>query len=168
MSHMQQIEGGEMAMAGLTDEGLWRMDFSLQIEADWPPVSVETLWVEAITVEKFRIDSIPFFVKGIAVNDIVGGEADSEGRLHYTRKLEEGGHSTIQVITIRDDATPGVRSELARIGCVTEGSPWPSLFTIDIPDRKLLAQVHRLLRERAELGEIEYEDAFLASSEAGE
>jgi len=141
------------------------MAFRLKVEDDWPPVSVETLWVESAGKSKFRIDNTPFLVKGIAVDDIVEGrqeEAGEEGMLHFSRKLATGGHSTIQAIVIVDEVESDFRDEMREIGCRIEVSPWRSLYGIDIPDRRLIEAVHRSLDARASLGQLEYEDACLA------
>jgi|SRR5580693_6339272 hypothetical protein len=68
-----------MAVAMTDRPDLRRMAFSLPIEEDWPPVSVETLWVEAAKNGTYRVDSVPFLVKGIAVDDIVEGRTQDEG-----------------------------------------------------------------------------------------
>lgn len=160
-----------MAMAMTARPELRRMAFNLEVEGDWPPASVETLWVEALKNAKFRIDSTPFLVRGIAINDIVEGRAEasseSDGLLHFSRKLEGGGHSTIQVIVMVDDSASAVKREVTEVGCRTEGSPWPSLFSIDIPDSKLIDAVHAILDRRAALGQLEYEDACLAAPGTG-
>jgi Domain of unknown function (DUF4265) len=157
-----------MAMTGQPD--LRRMAFDLEVVDDWPPVSVETLWVEYVQNGRYRVDSIPFLVRGIAVDDIVEGRTESPGEpdslLHFTRKVEAGGHSTIQVIVIADEVTSAVKNDVARVGCRTEGSPWPSLFSIDIPNSELIDAVHGVLRVRATLGQLEYEDACLPTAGA--
>jgi Domain of unknown function (DUF4265) len=151
-----------MAMAMRDRAKFRRMAFDLEVEDDWPPVSVETVWVKVAEGGKFRIDSIPFFVTGIAVGDLVEGDTDQENVLRFARKIEGSGHSTIQVIVIADDAASAVKEEIKRAGCPIEGSPWPSLFSIDVPDGEVLAEVHRLLDMHAAAGEIEYQDANLA------
>jgi hypothetical protein len=115
--------------------------------------------------ENSGFDSIPFLAKGIAIDDLVEGWSDGageEGMLHFSRKLETGGHSTIQTIVLLDEVAPYIKNEVTEIGCGIEVSPWPSLFSIDIPDYNLLGMVHRLLDARASLGQLEYEDACLA------
>ena len=149
-----------MAMRG--ESGFRRMAFALEVEDSWPPVSVETLWVTEAGEGKFRIDSIPFFVPDIAIGDLVAGEMDHENVLQFSRKLEEGGHSTIHAILTDDDTGPAIKEELKRAGCRIENSPWPSLFSIDVPGSEVLAEAHRILDGHAAADEIEYEDACLS------
>ena len=83
------------------------MAFRLEVESNWPPVSIESLWVESIGDDKFRIDNSNFLLKGIAVDDIVEGRlesADKEEVFYFSRKLKAGRHSTIQVIVIAEGA----------------------------------------------------------------
>lgn len=158
-----------MAMAIKADRpDLQRMAFRLEAESDWPPVSVETLWVESLGGEKFRIDNSPFFVKGISVDDIVEGRlegSDEEEMLYFSRKLKASRHSTIQVIVLVDEIVSDIKSEVAAAGCHIEVSPWPSMFSIDIPERLLVDVIHGLFEQRSSLGQLEYEDACLAPSD---
>ena len=151
-----------MAMAMRDEPGFRRMAFALEIEDDWPPVSVETLWVTEAGKDRFRIDSVPFLVPGIAVGDLVAGETDHENVLQFAGKLEGGGHSTIQVILVDDDAGPVIKEELRRSGCEIENSPWPSLFSIDVPGSEALAQARRILEGRAAADELGYENACIS------
>jgi hypothetical protein len=80
----------------------------------------------------------------------------------FTGKLEGGGHSTIQVILDDDDAGPAIKEELKRSGCQVENSPWPSLFSIDVPGSEALAQARRILGGHAAAGELEYENACIS------
>ena len=97
-------------MAMITDRSaLMRMEFPLTIESDWPPVSVETLWVAALGDGHFRIDNIPFFVRDIAVDDVVVGKSGQGGLLRFVRKFASGGHSTIWVISHDQEAQQSLR-----------------------------------------------------------
>lgn len=155
-----------MAVAVKDLPDLRRMAFDLEVEENWPPVAVETLWVECVHGVGFRVDSIPFFVQGIAIDDFVEGRAGGAGEpdslLHFSRKVSWGGHSTIQVIMDRDEVTSAVKAELAEAGCRTEGSPWHSLFGVDIPESGLISVVHGLLDRRVALGHLEYQDSCIA------
>jgi len=146
-----------------SDDEFRKMTFNLEVEDNWPPVSVETLWVKVAKNGKFTVDSIPFLAKGVAVGDLVEGDEETEGELKFRRKVESSGHSTIQVIVIADAIASTIKDEIKRIGCFTEASPWSALFGIDAPDQETLAGVGRILDMRAAAGEIEYENACIAS-----
>ncbi len=139
------------------------MIFDLEVVDGWPPVSAETLWVKTMGQSRFQIDNCPFFVKGIAVRDLVEGHGEQEGLLRFSRKLESGGHSTIHVIVLADEVGPALKADITEAGSHVEGSPWKSLFSIDVPDANVLGEVQRRLKARAAAGEIEFENACIAS-----
>jgi hypothetical protein len=56
-----------------------KVHFRLEIENDWPPASVESLWAVDQDDGTARLDNIPWFVRGIACGDIVTTEPDDEG-----------------------------------------------------------------------------------------
>jgi hypothetical protein len=134
-----------MAMAiNIGRPELRRMTFRLEVEDNWPPVSAESLWVETIGEGRFRIDSTPFLARGVAIDDVVEGWSDGayeEDMLHFSRKLEKGGHSTIQVIVILDEVAPDIKNEVTETGCTIEVGPWPSLLSIDVPEYQPVLQI---------------------------
>lgn len=56
-----------------------KVHFGLEIQEDWTPASVESLWVVDQANGTARLDNIPWFVRGIACGDIVATEPDEEG-----------------------------------------------------------------------------------------
>lgn len=82
-----------------------RMAFHLPVEDDdpdhpWPPYAVETMWVEALGKDRYRVDNIPFFVKPLAVNDIVRGQRSdpSSDLVLFSSRLEWSGRSTVRIV----------------------------------------------------------------------
>ena len=61
-------------------KGLIRIGFPLEIDEDedWPPYSVEHLWVRPVG-ETFYVRSFPFFVKGMAFDDLISAVVDAYG-----------------------------------------------------------------------------------------
>jgi hypothetical protein len=137
------------------------MVFDLTAEADWPPVATETLWVESIDEGIYRIDNVPFLARGIAVGDLVEGDLTSSEMLRFVRKLSSGGHFTVQLITLDDETRDRLRNDVFRIGCGFEGSPWPSLTGIDVPDENRLDQLHKLLSDLSVTNRVSYIDACI-------
>ena len=135
------------------------MEFRLEVIDDWPPVSAESLWVEPIGDGKFRIDNSPFFVRNIAVGDLVEGAEVLDEPVKFVGKISSGGHSTVWVITLNDKIGESLKGGIRELGCHVEGSPWPSLISIDVPSGSHLGELHRLLREVASTGQIEFVDA---------
>ena len=139
------------------------MTFPLTVDDDWPPVSVETLWVEGAGAD-YKVLNVPFFAQGIALGDIVRGVSE-QGELTFNGKVRESGHSTLRVIVLRKHVFEDIERELTGLGCSMEGSPWGSLFAVDVSSNEQLARVQRVLSLRKVAGDLDYEDACLAISD---
>ena len=130
----------------ISSAGQQKMHFELELDedGDWPPVSVETMWVEPLDQGLYRLHNVPFFAKGVARDDILSGDIDDEGVLRFTGVAKRGEHSTIQVIAGEETFRTELIDELLALGCSVEGSAWSALFTVDIPSR----EQHRSVRGR--------------------
>jgi hypothetical protein len=143
--------------------------FDLTKDADgYPPVDVEQLWAEPVGNNLFKIDNVPFFVKGISCEDVVEAAADSKGELRYKTLVKPSAHNTLRVIVFREnpDARPladrvaDLRSQLAEIGCSTELSHMPGLIAVDA-DPVSISKVLQVLQAGERSGLWEYEEAAL-------
>jgi len=150
-----------------------RVHFDLvQDEDGYPPASVETLWATALGKGRFRIDNIPFFVCGVSCFDIVSGKKRADGAIWFEGLAEESGHSTIRVKIARDsidmrsmDArVEELRADLRKLGCDSERSHIPGLFSIDIPPESPYQPVKEILENGDNRGLWDYEEATLAHS----
>ena len=139
--------------------------FELKKDADgYPPVEVEQLWAEPVGGNLYKIDNVPFFVKGISCEDIVAAEPDSRGELRYTSLIKPSSRNTLRVIVFRDspdlrpiaDRVSDLRTQLAEVGCSTELSNMQGLIAVDL-DSGSISKVVSLLQsgERANLWEYE-------------
>jgi len=85
--------------------------FDLEQDEDgYPPAAAETLWAVRVGDRLFQIDNIPFFVRGIAVNDIVSATPE-EGVFRYKEVVQPSGHGTIRLIVSEmSDVQAGAKS----------------------------------------------------------
>src|SRR5436190_17668608 len=70
---------------------------------DWPPIEAERLWGEK-TPTKFeiRVQETPFFIREVAMGDLVRVRPDNERReLVFESYTAESGHSTIRLVMMR-------------------------------------------------------------------
>lgn len=74
----------------------------------------ETMWTKPQD-GGYEIDNIPFYVKELALGDIVEAEADTDGSLWYSKLLRASGHSTIRLWFASAQDVHRVRDEL-RLG----------------------------------------------------
>lgn len=131
-------------------------------ESGWPPASAEGLWAWPLGAGRHRLDNIPFFARGVGVDDIVTAERGADGQLWVTGVAERAGHSTIRVIARDDEGIEALRSELRGLGCSSEAYRRYRLIAVDVPPGVDLAAVRALLAEGEDAGRWGYEEAHLA------
>lgn len=137
------------------------MEFRLETTDDWPPVSSETLWVEELSYGRFRIDNSPFFVRDLAVDDIVVGLETESPFLTFVEKVASGGHSTVWVITIDQSIKESLIDSVRSQGCFVEVSPWPSLLSLDVPSKRSLKDLRSMLRKLGQHSDISVVESCL-------
>ena len=138
-------------------------------ESDHPPADYEHLWARITVAGLYELDNIPFFAKGLRVQDLFSAESGEGGELIFSRVVCPSRHATLRVIVFREspDKNPletrvvELRSALSQLGCSTELSHIPGLLAVDVPEGASLSLVTKALSdgERSELWE--YEEAAL-------
>ncbi|MCW5803011.1 MAG: DUF4265 domain-containing protein [Deltaproteobacteria bacterium] len=121
---------------------------------------VETMWVEPLHYGLFKVDNIPFYVRGVSSEDIVSGRQGDDGRLEFGEVVESGGHSTLRVLVRNDGDVARVCESFRSVGCGWEGSDVPTLIAVDVPPSTPWSSVEKTLRDLDELI-FEYEEACL-------
>lgn len=146
----------------MADENYVKIAFELQQDEDgYPPDRYETLW--AVTLEQkslYRLDNIPLYVKGISSEDIVLAEP-KEGRLEFVRLVQPSTNSVYRVFVTSDSDVQAARDTFRALGCESEQSYVPTLFTMEIPGSVSIIPVEALLEEGAASGRWEYENGVL-------
>lgn len=140
-----------------------KIKFSLEPDADgYPPVDVESCWVDDLGDNKYKIANIPFFAKGVALGDVVFGK-DIDGELWYDSPGEYSGHSTLRVVFFEEakELVPEVREKLKLLGCSSELSHLPNLIAVDVPESRQFDSVVGFLATYEQEGLIEVEEACI-------
>lgn len=120
---------------------------------------VESLWAIACD-EGYKLDNIPFYAKGVALNDLVDAK-EVGGCLRVTKLLQPSGHSTVQVwFTNLDDVEP-TRNHLKIIGCSSEISDGPRLVAVDVPPVVKYSEIKQFLDQGVAEGKWDYQEACL-------
>lgn len=145
-------------------ESYRRMAFNLPLEDDdpehpWPPYAVETMWVEALGENRYRLDNIPFFVKPLAVNDIVRGHpADPNSAVvWFSDRLEWSRRSTVRIIFFSGEEH--ILNALVEMGCCYERLR--QIVAVDIPAGSVVDHVHAFLSDKQASGNLDLEEACL-------
>ncbi|MFM2591266.1 DUF4265 domain-containing protein [Vibrio sp. TBV020] len=119
----------------------------------------ESLW--ALPSGKgFKLDNIPFYVKGVSFGDIVSAER-VEGYLCMKELLESSGHSTVRLWFSSEQEVQPVREVLKSMGCSSEVSDQPRLVAVDIPPTVSYENIRSYLDEGESSGKWDYEEACL-------
>ncbi len=127
------------------------------------------MWASRVSDSTFKIDNSPFFAKGVSAGDIVAAEQTSGG-LVFRELVQPSGHSTVRVVVFRGGRNEGqlqalvaeLRESLKALGCSTELSHIPNLFSVDISPEVNYSSVSAFLTRKEADGVLEYEEACLA------
>lgn len=110
-----------------------KLSFNLDIEGDWPPVSSESVWCE-LNDGNFRLKNAPFFITGLAVNDVFTAEIDSvNNHIFEFSIVKESGHSVIWCMNNNEIEISKFKKSIISLGCRVEELQQFSLYSIDVP-----------------------------------
>ncbi len=149
-----------MAMNARRGDQYVKVLFDLEQDEDgYPPATAETLWAVRVGDGLFQIDNIPFFVHGIAVNDIVS--ATPEEIFRYKEVVRPSGHGTIRLIVSETSDVQAVRDLFRQLGCSSELSHLPHLIAVDVPPSVSPQELKKVLDAGQEQDRWGYEEACL-------
>ena len=132
----------------------------IQDEGGYPPVSVETLWASRIGPDRYRLDNIPFYARGVSSEDIVRTEARL-GCNVFQEVTEPSTNSVFRIYVSEVSDVPAARALFKNLGCQSELSDIPNLFAIDVPGNVPFGPVGMLLEQGLDQKRWEYEEACL-------
>jgi Domain of unknown function (DUF4265) len=137
------------------------IDFENPPGSDWPPVGSETLWVERIGDDRYRLANAPFFASGLACGDeiVASPDPDSPRVLRLGSVEKRSTNSTIRII-VRSGSVSDAREQFAVLGCSSELSHLPTLFAVDVPQASL-ERALKLADEGFEQGIWDSEDGYI-------
>jgi hypothetical protein len=102
--------------SGESSAGRIQVRFALERnEEGWPPAGSEEIWAVALGSDTVRVDSIPWFVRNIALDDLISVRPTHEGKAVFVEKLKWSGNCTLRVIPLGDDSEAGIRGVMERL-----------------------------------------------------
>lgn len=146
-------------------ERLYKVAFDLPEEtAHWARASAERLWTGKTSVKmEVQVRNTPFYVKGVALGDIVRVRADHERReLVFEEFVSESGHSTVRIIIKGDGVGEEVDAMLRAFDCSWEIDATGSLWAIDAPPHVDYVSMRTALLRFASEEKIGIEESALA------
>ena len=119
-----------------------------------PDIGYENLWASRINENRYRIESIPFFIYGVSLGDIVIVTPDDEGHLQFGRVVKRSGHRTLRARSdglIKNAARrKKVVTSLKRLGSDVEVLR-SRLLAINVPSEVNLEAITNFLTNEAKL-----------------
>ncbi len=110
-----------------------KLQFALDIEDGWPPVSSEAVWCDLVGTA-FQLRNAPFFIKGLAVNDVFEADPDPvNDHIFEFKVLEPSAHSLVWLLNNTQTSIDPILAQFRELGCSTEGLERFSLYAIDVP-----------------------------------
>lgn len=122
-----------------------KLQFALDIDGDWPPISSEAVWCDVLGTS-FQLKNAPFFIKGLAVDDVFSAVEDPvNGHIFQFEVLNASSHSLVWILNnTKADIGPFL-AQLRELGCSTEGLERFSLYAVDVPPQVPEAALNDLL-----------------------
>lgn len=107
--------------------------FILDVDDDWPPVSIEGIPCTIID-GAYQIKAAPLFVKEISVDDIIEVVFDHSGKVSSWHHIQKSNRSTIWLLRIAETQNiESVLQELRLLNCNTIRLPEYGSYSIDVP-----------------------------------
>ena len=88
--------------------GRGKVGFALEVDHEGsPPAGSEGMWAESVGGGRYRVDNMPWFVRGLACGDVVEAQPDEAGVLWATAGVSWSGRLAIRVIPFRAGSLGG-------------------------------------------------------------
>lgn len=103
-----------------------RVNFDLEVELGYPPVSSEIIHGSVISDNLIVIENTPFFVEGIALGDVVLCEDLKDGEIwNFLQLREESGNRAISIIFIDNSCEDIIYKKIKSMGHYCEYGAFP-------------------------------------------
>jgi hypothetical protein len=127
--------------------------------------TIERMWAWVIDerLGLYKLESIPFYAKSLAVGDtIVAVYNEEERALTFQNIIRFSGHSTVQVVVLDKSVnTDALRNVFHEMGCGSE-KQFDRYFSLDIPSGISYNIVRDKLSEMEAKGVISYAEACVS------
>lgn len=137
-------------------------------DQDWPPVESEGVWATPSGAAEYRLDNVPWFVRGVAFGDLVRATPDEDGVLWVDGPVQWSGRYTIRVIPLgegtSEDECQAIIDAFQPLGAECEGGlPAFKIVALDIPPTASVAEIKTLLDDGQADGRWAYDEGCIDS-----
>lgn len=141
----------------MAEENYKKIVFALEQDADgYPPDRWESLWGYEAEGDRYCIDNIPFYAKGVSSGDLVETKPQ-EGQLRFQRVVRPSGNSVFRLYVSDVADRQAARDSFRELGCESELHSNPKFIAVEIPSTVPVEPVEKLLEAGAKSGRWEYE-----------
>jgi len=135
-----------------------KIEFRLEVEDGFPPISVESLNARPIEDDRFEILNTPFFAESVAYGDVVVAARQQDGRLVYESVETFSGFRAISIILFDQSLDAYLMDLLRGLHCVIEYGEFGALrmLAVGIPAAVDYGPIKGSLDEFQRLGNLSY------------
>ena len=87
-------------------------------------IGYENLWASELDKNRYRLESIPFFIYGVSLHDVIRASSDAAGRLQFVKVVKPSPNRTLRARSdefVRKAARRNrVIAGLEQLGCAVE------------------------------------------------
>lgn len=135
----------------------------------WHGHATETVWAERIDESRYRLRSVPFYARGLSVEDVVTTRTEDDVDVITGVSLYSG-HSTYRIFlangtTLESKAFNDHWKQLSGLGCTFERAT-ERLLGIDVPPTADLRRAYDLLAQGEAAGVWEFEEGSVSPNAA--
>ena len=129
-------------------------------ENGYPPDEWESLWAYGLGGDLFRIDNIPFFVRGISSEDVVVVERTGD-ELHFKGLVHPSTNSVFRLYVSDPTQVQSLRDALRNLQVESELSHIPELVAVEVPGTVAIEPVLKLFMSGVNEGRWEIQEGVL-------
>ncbi|NHA69127.1 DUF4265 domain-containing protein [Phycicoccus flavus] len=150
-------------MTDETSEPQAHVIVELDVVDGWPPVASERVWAHDLGGDRYVVDNPPWFVRDLAVGDVVRAVAPGTDRHPvFVELLERSDHCTIRLVVFRAGPLGGDLARaiepFRRLGVYAEGAGRYGMLALDVEPDAPLTDLVAVLRAGVDDGSWEYEE----------
>ena len=136
-----------------------RIRFDLEADEDGhPPVGAEYVWCSSTPQGTYVVDNIPFYVRDVSLGDEITTDL-ANGEESFKAVVRKSANTTVRVFVKDLENIQRYREELNRLGCVTELSHIPGMFSVSMPPEAKVAEALAMLDSAYESKELGFEES---------